>query len=102
MILAGYERFLSILFNAKTAYCRRIYCARRYEFNSDRVKDMRWLLITVLALFMLSWLAPFLRRFGFGKLPGDFNFRLRGRDINIPLGSTLVLSLLFSLISYVI
>jgi hypothetical protein len=55
---------------------------------------MRWLLITVLALF--------LRRFGFGKLPGDFNFKLRGRDINIPLGSTLLLSLLFSFISYVV
>ena len=63
---------------------------------------MRWLLITVLALFLLSWLAPFLRKFGFGKLPGDFNFKLRGRDINIPLGSTLILSLLFSFISYVI
>ncbi len=63
---------------------------------------MRWLLITVLALFLLSWLAPLLRRLGFGKLPGDFNFKLRGRDINIPLGSTLILSLLFSFISYVI
>ncbi len=63
---------------------------------------MRWLLITILALFLLSWLAPFLRRFGFGKLPGDFSFKLRDRDINIPLGSTIVLSLLFSLISYVI
>ena len=63
---------------------------------------MRWLLITILALFLLSWLAPFQRRFGFGKLPGDFSFKLRDRDINIPLGSTIVLSLLFSLISYVI
>jgi hypothetical protein len=63
---------------------------------------MRWLLITFLALLLIGWLAPFLRRFGFGKLPGDFNFRLRGRDIQIPLGSTVVLSLLFSLISYVI
>jgi hypothetical protein len=63
---------------------------------------MRWLLITILALFLLSWLAPFLRRFGFGKLPGDFNCKLRDREINIPLGSTIVLSLLFSLISYVI
>jgi hypothetical protein len=63
---------------------------------------MRWLLITFLALFLISWLAPFLSRFGFGKLPGDFNFKLRGREVNIPLGSTVVLSLLFSLISYVV
>ncbi len=73
-----------------------------YEINSIELKTMRWLLITVLALFLLSWLAPFLRRFGFGKLPGDFSFKLRGRDINIPLGSTIVLSLLFSFISHVI
>jgi Protein of unknown function (DUF2905) len=63
---------------------------------------VRWLLITLLALFLLSWLAPFLRRFGFGQLPGDFNVRFRGKEINIPLGSTIVLSLLFSWISYVI
>ena len=61
---------------------------------------MRWLLITLLALFLINWLAPFLRRFGFGKLPGDFSFRLQGRDVNIPLGSTVILSLLVSLISY--
>jgi Protein of unknown function (DUF2905) len=63
---------------------------------------MRWLLITLLALFLISWLAPFLRRFGFGKLPGDFSFKMNGREINIPLGSTIVLSLIFSFISYVI
>jgi Protein of unknown function (DUF2905) len=59
---------------------------------------MRWLLITCLALFLISWLAPFLRKFGFGKLPGDIQFRLRGRDINIPLGSTIVLSMLVALL----
>ena len=63
---------------------------------------MRWLLITLLALFLISWLAPFLRHFGFGKLPGDFSFKMNGREINIPLGSTIVLSMIFSFISYVI
>jgi hypothetical protein len=63
---------------------------------------MRWLLITFLALFLISWLAPYLRRFGFGKLPGDVNFKLRGRDVSIPLGSAVVLSLLVGLLSKIL
>ena len=42
--------------------------------------------------------APFLRKLGVGRLPGDFNFRLFGREWSIPLASTVVLSLLASLI----
>jgi hypothetical protein len=55
---------------------------------------IRWLFITFLALLLIGWLAPALRRFGFGRLPGDFNFRMGQREINIPLGSTVVLSLI--------
>jgi hypothetical protein len=36
---------------------------------------------------------------GFGKLPGDFRFRLFGREWFIPLATTLILSLLAGLIS---
>jgi hypothetical protein len=60
---------------------------------------LRWLLVTLLALMLIGWLAPALRRWGFGKLPGDFELRWRGRAIFIPLGSTVVLSLLAQLIS---
>jgi hypothetical protein len=60
---------------------------------------LRWLLVTLLALMLIGWLAPALRRWGFGKLPGDFELRWRGRAISIPLGSTVVLSLLAQLIS---
>ncbi len=54
---------------------------------------LRWLLITFLALLLIGWLAPFLRRFGFGRLPGDFNFRIGKRDIQVPLSSAIVMSL---------
>jgi Protein of unknown function (DUF2905) len=60
---------------------------------------LRWLVVTLLALLLIGWLAPALRRWGFGKLPGDFRFRLRGREIQVPLGSTIVLSLLVGLLS---
>jgi Protein of unknown function (DUF2905) len=35
---------------------------------------------------------PFLKKFGIGRLPGDFHFRLFNREWSIPLASTLLLS----------
>jgi Protein of unknown function (DUF2905) len=55
---------------------------------------IRWLLVTVLALLVFSSLMPWLRKIGFGRLPGDFNVRWRGRDVSLPLGSTILLSLI--------
>jgi hypothetical protein len=63
---------------------------------------LRWLIVTLLALMLISWLAPALRRWGFGKLPGDFSFTFRGRLVSVPLGSTIVLSLVAGLISKLI
>lgn len=55
---------------------------------------LRWLIVTALALFLFSGLMPWLRRFGVGRLPGDFEFRLFGREWSIPLMSTILLSML--------
>jgi Protein of unknown function (DUF2905) len=55
---------------------------------------LKWLLATALALFLFSGAAPWLRRFGLGRLPGDFQFRWLGREWSIPLVSTIVLSLI--------
>lgn len=60
---------------------------------------MKWLIATVIALFLFSGAMPFLRRLGIGRLPGDFNFRLFGRDWSIPLASTILLSLAAALIA---
>ena len=59
----------------------------------------RWLFVMLLALVLLNGFMPWLRKLGLGKLPGDFSFKLRGRLWSIPLGSSIVLSLLASLIS---
>jgi len=40
-----------------------------------------------------------LQKLGIGKLPGDFRFRLLGREWFIPLTSTLLLSGLLSLLT---
>ncbi|HLS55085.1 MAG TPA: DUF2905 family protein [Zeimonas sp.] len=60
---------------------------------------LKWLLVVALALALFSGLMPVLRRFGIGRLPGDFEFRAFGRAWSIPLASTLLLSLLAALIA---
>jgi hypothetical protein len=55
---------------------------------------MKWLLVTVLALVVFSGLRPWLSKLGIGRLPGDLHFRAFGRDWSLPIGSTVLLSLL--------
>lgn len=59
---------------------------------------LRWMLVILLALVLISWAQPLLQRLGLGKLPGDFRFRLFGREWYLPLASTLVLSFVVSLL----
>jgi hypothetical protein len=55
---------------------------------------LRWLIVVLLALVIFSGLQPWLQKLGFGRLPGDFRFRLFGREWFIPITSTLLLSML--------
>ena len=59
---------------------------------------MRWLIVFQLACLLFNGLQGWLRKIGLGKLPGDFSFRLRGRDWYVPLTSSVVLSVLAMLI----
>ena len=63
---------------------------------------IRWFLVVFLALMLISWLTPLLQRLGFGKLPGDFRFKLFGREFFVPITTTIILSLLAGLISKLI
>jgi hypothetical protein len=49
---------------------------------------LKWLVTILIGLVILAVLAPRLR------LPGDFRIPVRGRVYYVPLGSTVVLSLL--------
>jgi len=62
----------------------------------------RWLIVVFLALILFNGLMPWLQKFGFGKLPGDFRFRLFGRKFFIPLTTTVLLSMVAALIAKVI
>lgn len=59
----------------------------------------RWLIVIFLALILISWFTPLLQKLGVGRLPGDFRFKLFGREWFIPLASTVVLSLVAGLIA---
>ena len=62
----------------------------------------RWLIVVFLALLLITWFSPLLTKLGFGKLPGDFRFRLFGREWFLPVTTTVLLSLLATLVAKVI
>jgi hypothetical protein len=63
---------------------------------------MRWLLVFLLACLIFNGLQGWLRRIGLGRLPGDFRFRIRGRDWYLPLASSVVLSVLAMLVGLLV
>jgi hypothetical protein len=63
---------------------------------------LRWLVVIFFTLVLINGLMPFLRRFGFGQLPGDLRFKLFGRDWFLPLSTTLLLSFFASAVSKLI
>lgn len=55
---------------------------------------IRWLIVIFLALLLLNGFAALLRKLGLGRLPGDFEIRLFGKTLWLPIATTVVLSLL--------
>jgi hypothetical protein len=62
---------------------------------------IRWLIVVFLALLIFSGLHRWLEKIGLGKLPGDFRFRLFGREFFVPLASSVLLSFLAMLIAQI-
>jgi hypothetical protein len=60
---------------------------------------IRWLIIIFLALLLINGLSNLLERIGLGRLPGDFRFRIFGREIFLPFASTILLSVVAALIA---
>ncbi len=63
---------------------------------------IRWLVVVFLVLFLISWFTPALRKLGFGRLPGDFRFKLFGRDFHLPVATTVLVSALAALVARVL
>jgi len=63
---------------------------------------LKWLLTLVMALLILGFATPWLRRVGLGRMPGDINIERNGRQYSFPIGSAVMLSLLASLIFWML
>jgi hypothetical protein len=62
----------------------------------------RWLIVVFLVLLLINSITPWLQKLGFGRLPGDIRFKIFGREIFIPLTSTILLSLVCAGISKIL
>lgn len=60
---------------------------------------IRWMLLVFILLVLVNSTTGVIRKMGLGRLPGDFTFRLLGREVFIPFASAvLVTVLLFSVV----
>ena len=63
---------------------------------------LRWLVVFIIAFVLFNAMAGWLKNIGLGRLPGDFAFRWRGREVFLPLASSVVLSLIAAGIGWLI
>jgi hypothetical protein len=59
---------------------------------------MRWLVILVATVVVVSLARPWLARLGLGRLPGDVTITRGGRTYSLPITTTVLLSLVLSLV----
>lgn len=60
---------------------------------------LKWLLVLVVGIVVISLLTPWFARHGLGRLPGDITVSWRGRRIYIPITTTLLLSAALTLVA---
>jgi len=60
---------------------------------------LKWVLTLIVALVVLTVLAPRLAKYGLGRLPGDLTVRYKGKVYYLPFTSTILLSLALTLLT---
>jgi Protein of unknown function (DUF2905) len=63
---------------------------------------VRWLLVFLVVTLAFNMAAPWLQKFGFGKLPGDVRFSFFGREVYVPFTSTLLVAAVIWGVSHLI
>lgn len=53
---------------------------------------IRWLIAILLVLMIFGGVMRWLEKIGLGRLPGDFRFKLFGREFFVPIASSVLLS----------
>ena len=59
---------------------------------------LKWLLALAVVVFALGLVWPLLLKLGLGRLPGDLQFRHRGRSFHFPLATSLIFSAVITLL----
>jgi hypothetical protein len=59
---------------------------------------LKWLLVLVVGIVVISAATPWLAKRGLGRLPGDITVHWRGRRIYLPITTTVILSLALTLL----
>ena len=59
---------------------------------------LKWLLVIVVGVVIITLAAPWLAKHGLGRLPGDITVHWRGRRIYLPITTTILLSLALTLL----
>jgi len=62
----------------------------------------RFLIVLGLAILVVGLLWPYLSKLGFGRLPGDIVIERENGTVYVPLATCLLLSLLLSLVLWVV
>ena len=63
---------------------------------------LKWALVLVVGVIVISLFTPWLAKRGLGRLPGDITVRWRGQRIYLPITTTLLLSAILTLVARVI
>ena len=70
---------------------------RQLELKGNAL--MRWIICIFVLLVVVLSCVPTLRRWGLGRLPGDINFTVMGRKVEIPLMSTILLTAIVAVVA---
>ena len=57
---------------------------------------LKWVVVLIVGVIVISLATPWLARRGLGHLPGDITVNWRGRRIYLPITTTVLLSLLLT------
>jgi hypothetical protein len=63
---------------------------------------LKWLFTIVLVVLVMGAFTPWLKRLGYRRIPGDVEIDRNGKRFNFPIVTTIVLSVLASIIFWVL
>jgi len=63
---------------------------------------LKWLFTIVLVVLVMGAFTPWLRRLGYRRIPGDVEIDRNGKRFNFPVVTTILLSVLASIIFWVL